>query len=74
MIHGWITLHSLGLQRSRGAMFTLGQGAVRSYSRKVKLNTQSSTITELVGADMYMLEMLWTLYIIQSQGYNMETI
>jgi hypothetical protein len=57
-----------------GAIFTLGQGAVTSYLRKVKLNTQSSTKTELVGADMYMPEMLWTLYFIQSQGYNVETI
>jgi hypothetical protein len=39
----------------------------------VKLNTQSLTETELVGADMYMPEMLWTLYFIQSQGYNVET-
>ena len=31
-----------------GAMFTLGEGAVSSYSRKVKLNTRSTTETELV--------------------------
>ena len=37
-----------------GAMFTLGEGAVSSYSRKVKHNTRSSTETELVGANMYM--------------------
>ncbi len=42
-----------------GAMFTLGKGAVSSYSRKVKLNTRSLTETELVVADMYMPEMLW---------------
>jgi hypothetical protein len=57
-----------------GAMFTLGQGAVTSYSRKVKLNTRSLTKTELVGADMYMPEMLWMLYFIQSQGYDLETV
>jgi hypothetical protein len=37
-----------------GAMFTMGKGAVSSYSRKVKLNTRSSTETELVVTDMYM--------------------
>ncbi len=42
--------------------------------RKVKLNTRCSTKTELVGADMYMPEKLWTLHFIQSQGYNVETI
>jgi hypothetical protein len=57
-----------------GAMFTLGEGAVSSYSRKLKTNTRSSTKTELVVAAMYMSEMLWSLYFIQSQGYNVETI
>jgi hypothetical protein len=57
-----------------GAMFTLGEGAVSSYSRKLKTNTRSSTETELVGAEMYMPEMLWSLYFIQSQRYDMETI
>jgi hypothetical protein len=42
-----------------GAMFTMGQGATTSYSRKVKLNSRSSTETELLTSDMYMLEMLW---------------
>jgi hypothetical protein len=57
-----------------GAMFTMGKGATSSYSRKVKLNTRSSTETELVTADMYMPEMLWTLYFIQSQGYQAECV
>jgi len=35
-----------------GAVFSLGRGATSSYSRKVKLNTRSSTETELVAADM----------------------
>jgi hypothetical protein len=47
---------------------------VSSYSRKLKTNTKSSTKIELVGADMYMPEMLWSLYFIQSQGYNVEII
>jgi hypothetical protein len=55
-------------------MFTLGEGAVTRYSRKVKLNTQSLTKTKLVGADMHMPEMLWTLYFLQIQGYDVETI
>jgi len=57
-----------------GAMFTLGDGAVSSYSRKVKLNTRSSTETELVGADMYMPEMLWSLYFMQIQGYAVDIV
>jgi len=57
-----------------GAMFTMGEGAVSSYSRKVKLNTRSSTEMELVAADMYMPEMLWALYFMESQGYEVECI
>jgi hypothetical protein len=57
-----------------GAMFALWKGAVLSYSQKMKLNTRSSTETELVLAGMYMPEMLWSLYFIQSQGYNVECV
>ncbi len=51
-----------------GAIFTLGQGAIMSYLRKVKLDTQSSTKTELVGVDMYMPEMLWSCTSYRARG------
>ncbi len=57
-----------------GAVFSLGRGATSSYSRKLKTNTRSSTETELVTADMFMPEMLWSLHFIQAQGYNAECI
>jgi hypothetical protein len=44
-----------------GAMFTMGRGATTSYSIKLKLNSRSSTETELLTSDMYMPEMLWSL-------------
>ncbi len=50
-----------------GAMFSMGKGAAVSYLRKMKLNTRSSTETELVGADMFMPENF-----IQSQGFETE--
>ncbi len=55
-------------------MFTMGKGAATSYSRKVKLNLRSLTKTELLTSDMYMPEMLWSLYFIQSQGYKPECV
>ncbi len=55
-----------------GAMFTMGKGGATSYSSKVKLNLTSLTKTELLMSDMYMPEMLWLLYFIQSQGYKPE--
>ena len=57
-----------------GAIFTLGKGAISSYSRKMKMNTRSSTETELLGADMFMPEMLWSLHFIQAQGYDAECV
>jgi hypothetical protein len=57
-----------------GAMFTMGRGATTSYSRKVKLNSRSSTKTELLTSDMYMPEMIWLLYFIWSQGYEPECV
>jgi hypothetical protein len=45
-------------------MFSIGKGAVMSYSRTMKMNTRSSTEMELVGADMFMPEMLWSIYFI----------
>ena len=55
-------------------MFSLGRGATLSYSRKVKTNTRSLTETELVTADMFMPEMLWSLHFIQAQGYDAECV
>ena len=52
------------------ALFTMGKGGVSSYSRKIKLNSKSLTEMELVLADMYMPELLWSLHFIQEQGYE----
>jgi hypothetical protein len=41
-----------------GALFCMGKGATTSYLRKLKLNTQSSTESQLITVDMYMPEML----------------
>ncbi len=57
-----------------GTMFLGGRGAVSSYLRNVKLKTRSLTNTELVTANIYMPEMLWSLYLMQSQGQNVECI
>ncbi len=45
-----------------------------SYSRKVKLNTRSLTEMQLVMVDMFMPEIIWSLYFIQAQGYGVECV
>ena len=54
------------------AMMAMGCGAISSYSRRIKVNTRSSTETELVLVDAYMPEVLWSLYFIQAQGYGVK--
>ena len=47
-----------------GAGMTLGKGAKVSFLRKQKVNTRSSTESELVGVDDAMPTVLWCLYFI----------
>ena len=39
-----------------GAIMIMGCGAISSYSRRIKVNTRSSTETELVSVDAYIPE------------------
>ena len=55
-----------------GAMMSLGKGAVISYSGKQKLNTKSSTETELVGTDSMLTKAIHTLYFVEAQGYSID--
>ena len=54
-----------------GAGMTLGEGALISHSWRQKVNTRSSTESEIVGVDDAMPTVLWSLYFIQAQGYDM---
>jgi hypothetical protein len=49
-----------------------GDGAVQSVSRKQKLNTRSSTESELVGADNISVMILWKKLFMEAQGYEIQ--
>jgi hypothetical protein len=49
---------------------TLGQGMPINTLTKQKINTRSSTKTELVAADNFMPIILWTNYFLEAQGYS----
>jgi hypothetical protein len=53
-----------------GGVMTFGGGAAQSISRKQKLNTRSSTESELVGADNVSVMILWTKLFMEEQGYT----
>jgi hypothetical protein len=55
-----------------GAVMTYGQGAIQSISRKQKLNTRSSTESELVGVDDASTPILWTKLFVEAQGHQID--
>ena len=48
---------------------TLGKGSIYATSTKQKLNTNSSTIVELVAVDDLMPQILWTRMFLEAQGF-----
>ena len=53
-----------------GGGLSLGRGFTIVSSTKQKLNTHSSTETEMVGADDFMPAICWTRYFLKAQGYR----
>jgi hypothetical protein len=66
-VHGDFKSHT-------GAIMTLGKGTVTSISTKQKVNTRSSTESELVGIDDVIAKMLWTKLMIEAQGFKVKNI
>ena len=48
----------------------MGRGFPITASMKQKLNTRSSTESELVAVDQMMLAILWTRLFLEAQGYG----
>jgi hypothetical protein len=55
-----------------GGGLSLGRGFPILSSTKQKLNTRSSTETEIVGADDFMPKICWTHYFMKAQGYGVK--
>jgi hypothetical protein len=55
-----------------GGGLSLGRGFPIVSSTKQKLNTRSSTETEIVGADGFMPAICWTRYFMKAQGYGVK--
>ena len=50
----------------------MGRGAMTSYSNRLRVNTRSSTKTEIVAVNRYMPEVLWTMHFLRAQGFPVE--
>jgi len=55
-----------------GATMSMGKGSPYSGSIKQKINTRSSTESELVGVDDFMPEVLWTNNFMEAQDYTIS--
>jgi hypothetical protein len=55
-----------------GMMMSFGKGAVMSISHRHKLNARSSTEAELIGIDDALPYIMWGLYFIEAQGYEVD--
>ena len=52
----------------------MGTGAAYSLSQKQKINTRSSTETELVATDDMLPQVLWKKYFLDEQGVNAKHV
>jgi hypothetical protein len=55
-----------------GGALSLGRRSISGTSKQQKLNTKSSTDAKLVRANNVMPQMLWTLYFLEAQGYQID--
>jgi hypothetical protein len=70
-VDGSYTVHP-NMRGHTGGGLTMGRGYPYSASTKQKLNTRSSTESELVGVDDMMPSILWTRNFLESQGYGVR--
>ena len=55
-----------------GAVMVMGEGSIQNISRKQKLNTRSSTESELVAVDDVATMVLWTQLFMEAQGHHID--
>ena len=73
-IKWWIDVSDrthMDMKGHTGYGMSFGRGAVLSYSQKQKINTKSSTESELVGMDA-LYGVIWGLYFTEAQGYTID--
>ncbi len=71
-IDGSYASHS-GMRGHSGAVLVAGNCSVLFRSNKQKVNTRSSTETELIAVDDALPTIQWTRHFMMEQGYNLET-
>eukprot|EP00978_Attheya_sp_CCMP212_P041395 scaffold236983_cov49-Attheya_sp.AAC.1 len=62
----------LDMKSHTGSVLSLGKGTVYAASKKQKLNVISSTESELVGVSDMMPQIIWSMYFMNAQGYDID--
>jgi len=55
-----------------GGLLTMGKGVLHTKSSKQKINTKSSTESELVGVSEYLPYSIWMTNFLEAQGYKVK--
>jgi hypothetical protein len=71
-IDGAFAVHE-DMRSHTGSFMTFGKGMMNGNSTKQKINTDSSTVAELVAVHDTMPPILWTRYFLEEQGYPLQT-
>ena len=61
------------LRGHTGGVISLGSGMLYHNTSKQKINTKSSTETEVVGASDFLPWLLWVTWFMKDQGYSVNT-
>ena len=70
-IDGSFAVHN-DMRGHTGIAMTMGKGALYSSSQKQKLNSKSSTETEVIGLNDGLNQVLWTKYFLEGQSYGVK--
>jgi len=60
------------MRSQTGAAMSLGKGTIYSSSTCQKINRKSSMESELVGMNDTLLQIIWTRYFLEVQGYDIR--
>ena len=62
----------LGIKSYAGSVFTLGKGCISRSSTKQKINSRSTTESELTAVDDKIAKVIWSKRFIECQGFKVN--
>ena len=63
-----------GMRIHNYSMDTMGKGCIYGSAGKHKINTKSSTESDMVGVSNALPQVLWTIHFLEAQGYDIKDL